>query len=64
MKMTSVKYPGKSREQIKEDIIKRSIGEMELKLSGSEMKRFMSLNKTEQKRFVTTAIAAGPARGK
>jgi hypothetical protein len=63
MKMTCARYFGKSREQIKEEIIKKSIADMDLKLSGSDMKRFMSLDKNEQKRFVTMVIG-GPSRGK
>jgi|GEM_PF-2162347 hypothetical protein len=63
MKMAAVRYPVKSREQIKEEIIKKSMDEMELKLSGPGMKRFMTLDKTEQKRFVAMVIGS-PARGK
>jgi hypothetical protein len=48
--------PGKSNEQIKEEIIRKTIGEAGLVTTDFRMKKFMSLNKTEQKRFMVEAV--------
>jgi hypothetical protein len=61
MKMTRADHIGKSREEIRQEIIRKSVEFMGSNLSDGERKRFMTLDKDGQKKFVTAAMSAAAA---
>jgi predicted transcriptional regulator len=57
MKTTSKYHFCKSMEEIKDEILKKSIAEINSKITDLLMKRFMSLDKIEQRHFIVKLMS-------